>query len=80
MTRISTFCAASGALAVLALSANGASAFTLSNTSPKVTVNPVQPKVPNAKGGWDQRSKALGSATGGGGSGRATGTTSGTKQ
>jgi len=84
MTRISTFCAVSGALAVLALSANGASAGNLVPATPKVTVNPVQPKVPNAHGGWDQRSNVKGGTggivSGGGGAGKVTGTTSGTKQ
>ena len=41
MTRISTFCAVSSALAVLALSADGASAATLVPATPK----PVVPKV-----------------------------------
>ncbi len=41
MTRISTFCAVSGVPAVLALSANGASAATLVPATPK----PVVPKV-----------------------------------
>jgi hypothetical protein len=90
MTRISTFCVVSSALAVLALSANGASAVDAASPkffaapTPKVTVNPVQPKVPNAHGptksiDWGDGSKAsgttsgnsaLGSATGGGGAGR----------
>ena len=89
MTRISTFCAVSSALAVLALYANGASAVDAASPkfavpTPKVTVNPMQPKVPNAHGptksiDWGDGSKAsgttsgnsaLGSATGGGGAGR----------
>ncbi len=77
MTRISTICAVSGALAVLTLSANGASAATLVPATPKVTVNPVQPKHLYDKPVGD---RSLGSATGGGGSGKDTGTTSGTKQ
>ena len=77
MTRISTFCAVSGALAVLALSANGASAVTLVPATPKVTVNPVQPNTRGedmtlqAQSGFSQWER---------GSGKATGTTSGTKQ
>ncbi len=77
MTRISTFCAVSGALAVLALSANGASAGTLVPATPKVTVNAVKPnnavkpKTPQAQWGCCFSSR---------GSGKASGTTSGTKQ
>ena len=65
MTRISTFCAVSSALAVLALSANGASAVDAASPkfavpTPKVTVNPVQPK--NAVGIGGTGGHSLGSA------------------
>jgi hypothetical protein len=47
MTRISTFCALSSTLAVIALSANGASAATITvhTTVPRVIVHVPQPKV-----------------------------------
>ena len=47
MTRISTLCVLSSTLAVLALSANGASAATITvhTTVPKVSVHTPQPKV-----------------------------------
>ncbi len=78
--RIATICVATSAFAVLALSANGASAVEVTTKVPNVHVNPVKPKVysPNTHGGWDQRgtggsggNNAIGSATGGGGSGKA---------
>jgi hypothetical protein len=46
MTRISTLCVVSSTLVVLALSANGASAFIMqTNKTPKVTVPVPQAKV-----------------------------------
>jgi hypothetical protein len=45
MTRISTFCVLSSTLAVIALSANGASAATVTVPVPRVIVHVPQPKV-----------------------------------
>jgi hypothetical protein len=45
MTRISTFCVLSSTLAVIALSANGASAATITVPVPRVIVHVPQPKV-----------------------------------
>jgi hypothetical protein len=74
MTRISTFCVVGSALAVLALSANGASAFTLiERTTPQFSVPAPRPNVgknvtaPNSpkqgvvvpKGGYKQQVPAV---------------------
>jgi len=67
MTRISTLCVVSGTLAVLALSANGASA---GSVTPHFSTPTVTPK-PLATGQHFPNKTTLGSATGGGGSGRA---------
>jgi hypothetical protein len=60
MTRISTFCFLSSTLAVLALSANGASAENITVhtlTPPAVKVNPPPPKGGGSgKGSWHPRS------------------------
>ena len=68
MTRISTLCVVGGTLAVLALSANGASAeiiVTPKPVTPKINVHPVKPKVtqPNsATIDWGDGTRAAGRA------------------
>ena len=72
MTRVSTFCVMTTALAVLALFANGASAETIVTpkpVTPKVTVHPVNPKVTQPSSAtidWGDGTRA----TGGAGSGK----------